>query len=97
MAIAYVIDPSIFETELMRVDIGIKPFYISLTLSETSSELSSGRTLCDIYHMSPRPKNAYVGLKVDVPKFWRLMLDALKKANEVSVLNSQELVRRIKY
>jgi len=72
LAVAYVIDPTLFKTELMRVDI------------ETMSPLCRGRTLCDIYHMSYAPKNVNVALSVNVTKFWDLLLDALALANAKS-------------
>eukprot|EP01114_Cavostelium_apophysatum_P000317 TRINITY_DN10298_c0_g1_i2.p1 TRINITY_DN10298_c0_g1~~TRINITY_DN10298_c0_g1_i2.p1 ORF type:complete len:237 (+),score=65.86 TRINITY_DN10298_c0_g1_i2:363-1073(+) len=75
LAVAYVIHPEIFTATLMRVDI------------ETSSELSSGRTLCDIFQMSKLKKNALVATKVDVEAFWNLQIDAIKRANAVSKLN----------
>lgn len=75
LAVAYVINPSIFETVLMRVDI------------ETVSELTSGRTICDIYHMSKLPKNVFVGQKVNVEEFWNLLISSLTLANSVSSLN----------
>lgn len=75
LAVAYCIDPSIFEMELMRVDI------------ETSSPLCRGRTVCDIFHFSGKPKNVFVGQKVKVEAFWKLLLDALISANKVSCLN----------
>lgn len=43
-AVAFIIDESIFEYKLMRVDI------------ETSSHLSYGQTVCDIYGMSKKKK-----------------------------------------
>lgn len=76
LTIAYVIDPSIFQTKLLRVDI------------ETSSELSYGQTVVDVWQMSPKPRNVHVAQRVDVPAFWELMLAALRKANERSPLNS---------
>jgi len=76
LAVAYVISPEIFQTTFMRVDI------------ETQSELCFGQTVCDIYHMSKRPKNVTVATRVDIPVFWNLLLDALGKANQKSVLNA---------
>lgn len=59
----------------MRVDI------------ETSSPLSSGQTVCDRWHASPLPRNCRVALELDVPAFWRLMVDAIGRADVVSPLN----------
>jgi len=75
LAVAYVIAPEIFTTEFMRVDI------------ETNSELSSGQTVCDVYHRSAKPKNVHLATKVDVGAFWKLMMAAWKSANSKSPLN----------
>lgn len=74
-ATALLIDPTLFEYRLMRVDV------------ETSSLLSAGQTICDIYDYSNKKKNVHVGLKMDVEKFWDLMIDALQKANQNSPAN----------
>jgi len=76
VAVAYVINPSLFQTKFVRVDI------------ETSSELCSGRTVCDMFGMSKKPKNVHVAEKVDVEAFWNLLLDALRSANSLSSLNT---------
>eukprot|EP01022_Parablepharisma_sp_SALTPOND_P021915 TRINITY_DN437_c0_g1_i2.p1 TRINITY_DN437_c0_g1~~TRINITY_DN437_c0_g1_i2.p1 ORF type:complete len:435 (+),score=21.88 TRINITY_DN437_c0_g1_i2:1605-2909(+) len=68
--VAYVINPGIFNTEFMHVEV------------ETGSRCCDGRTNCDIYGMTGQPKNVHVALKVDTEKFWEMMLDALGKANE---------------
>lgn len=44
-AVAYVLDPTRFETERMRVDV------------ETGSDLCAGQTVCDVWHYSKLPKN----------------------------------------
>lgn len=80
-AVAYLIDPSIFEHRLMYVDI------------ETKSPLTSGMTVCDVndyFVYADRPKNVHVCLKMNVEKFWQFMLDALTKANESSLKIKKE-------
>ena len=74
-AVGYVIDPSLFTVELMHVDV------------ETSSKFCDGRTVCDVYHVSNKPKNVHVALAMNVPQFWEIMIGALQKANAVSALN----------
>jgi len=59
----------------MRVDI------------ETSSDRCAGETICDIYDMSKDPKNVHVATKVDIARFWDLMVSAAQKANSVSSMN----------
>ena len=77
-AVAFLIDPSIFEYRLMRVEV------------ETGSHLFSGATVCDIYNFreyANRRKNVYVLLDMDVDKFWDITIDALMKANKQSPAN----------
>jgi len=76
LAVAYAIQPELFETHFVRVDI------------ETISELSRGQTICDIFHRTGKPKNVHLAIKVDVPKFWDLMIDAFKQSNLNSPLNT---------
>lgn len=70
--VAYVLDPTLFETNLMRVDV------------ETSSELTRGCTVCDVWGYSELPKNCHVAIKMDVSKFWDLLIEAVHKADKVS-------------
>jgi purine nucleosidase len=73
-AVALVVDPTIFEYRQMRVDI------------EKNSHLSYGQTVCDIYGMSRERKNVNVCLKMDVEKFWIILIEAYLKANEKSTI-----------
>jgi len=68
-AIAYVIAPELFEVNHCNVEI------------ERTSPSTKGRTICDILHTTNKEKNAYVTTKMDVDKFWELMLSALEVAN----------------
>ncbi|RMZ97398.1 ribonucleoside hydrolase [Brachionus plicatilis] len=74
-AVAYIIDPTLFEHRLMRVDV------------EIHSHLSYGQTVCDFYNMSNKKKNVHVCMKMDVERFWNLLIEAIKSANEVSPAN----------
>jgi inosine-uridine nucleoside N-ribohydrolase len=74
-AVAFVIDPGMFEYKLMRVDV------------ETSSELSFGQTVCDIFGKSPKSPNVHVCTKMDVAKFWSMIVDAIRKCDRVSPAN----------
>jgi inosine-uridine nucleoside N-ribohydrolase len=74
-AVAFVINPELFEFRLMRVDI------------ETASSLSYGQTVCDVYDMSKKRKNVHVCFKMKVDKFWNLMLDAIQTANTKTPIN----------
>ena len=44
---------------------------------DTRSELSYGRTLCDVYGTTGPAPNAKVGLALDADRFWELMIGAL--------------------
>jgi inosine-uridine nucleoside N-ribohydrolase len=71
-AVAFVINRELFEYSLMNVEV------------ETQSSLSRGRTVCDLYGSSDRPKNVQVCTKIDVDRFWNLMFDAVERANSQS-------------
>ncbi|HSI99387.1 MAG TPA: nucleoside hydrolase [Patescibacteria group bacterium] len=64
-AVAAVIDPSIVQARPMNVAIDL------------GSELSLGRTVCDVYGTTGRPPNADVATGLDADRFWELMLAAL--------------------
>jgi inosine-uridine nucleoside N-ribohydrolase len=72
--VAFVINPNLFTTQFMRVDVDTFPS-------------SYGRTICDVYSFSKLPKNVTVALKINVQEFWNLMFDSFEKANSVSILN----------
>jgi inosine-uridine nucleoside N-ribohydrolase len=65
-AVAAIIDPSLVPARHVNVAI------------DTASELSLGRTVCDVYGTTGRPPNADVGMELDVDRFWTLMLGALE-------------------
>ncbi len=67
LAVAAVIDPTVVGTKFLNVVV------------DTSSELSRGATLVDIYGATERKPNVDVALKVDTPKFVGFMLDSIKK------------------
>jgi purine nucleosidase/pyrimidine-specific ribonucleoside hydrolase len=75
VAIAFVISPGLFRTELMRVDI------------EVGSVLCAGQTVCDVWHMSKQSRNANVALSLDAAMCWELILDAIVAADTTSPLN----------
>jgi inosine-uridine nucleoside N-ribohydrolase len=64
-AVAAIIDPTIFDARPMNVAIDV------------ASELSLGRTVCDVYGTTGRAPNADVGTGLQVDRFWDLMLEAL--------------------
>ncbi len=64
-AVAWLIDPTMFETEPMHVDV------------ETHAEFSYGRTLVDVDDVLGLPKNVLVPTRIDAARFWDLLIDAL--------------------
>jgi len=83
-AVFYLLRPEAFECQWMHVSV------------DCGEGICSGRTVADVYgygiHGSglradaPR-KNVRVAMKMDVDQFWAEMLEALKSADRVSVLN----------
>jgi len=71
-AVAYCIDQTLFEEKFCNTRI------------ERAQGTSKGRTVCDMYGIMNLKKNVHVTTKMDVPKFWELMLDALSQANSRS-------------
>ena len=76
-AIAFVSNPEIFEYKLIRVDV------------ETNSLLSFGQTVCDIHQVTNRKKNVHVCTRMNVDKFWDMMIAAIYKADELSPANNK--------
>jgi inosine-uridine nucleoside N-ribohydrolase len=74
-ATAFVIHPDMFEHRLMRVDV------------ETTSRLSYGQTVCDVYNLSSKKKNVHVCMKMDVAKFWAMMMDSIRQCDKISPAN----------
>ncbi|GBG92851.1 hypothetical protein CBR_g57530 [Chara braunii] len=74
-AVAYVVAPELFQTERLRVDI------------ETTSALTSGQTVCDIWRQSGLSPNVAVVQSMNIPKFWDLVIAAIDKADRVSHCN----------
>jgi inosine-uridine nucleoside N-ribohydrolase len=66
-AVAQVLDPTLVRTRPMRVEI------------ELRGEWTTGRTVCDLYGVWGRPPNAAVGLELDVPRFWDLLIETLAR------------------
>lgn len=71
LAVSYLIDPSILTVKHLHVDI------------ETKGEFTSGQTVVDYYNVTKKEPNAYVALDLDLPKFKKLMIDAIKYFDNV--------------
>ncbi|EFA83639.1 N-D-ribosylpurine ribohydrolase [Heterostelium album PN500] len=77
LAVAAVINPSMFTTRLLRVDI------------ECKSDLCAGQTVCDVWNFSNKPKNVHVATDVDLPAFYDMLIDSIDKSNKQSCLNKK--------
>lgn len=64
-AVAHVADPTLVQTQSMRVDI------------ELRGEHTVGRTVCDVHGVMGKPANADVAVGIDVPRFWDLLIETL--------------------
>lgn len=64
-AVAHVVDPTLLRSQPMHVEI------------ELRGEFTAGRTVCDVHGITAKPANAHVGVGIDVPRFWNLLIDTL--------------------
>lgn len=67
--IAWLIDPEMFETDWMNVDV------------ETQGDLTRVETVCDYYLLTGKPANTEVLLGIDREKFIKLIMDTMKSFN----------------
>lgn len=67
--IAWLIDPDMFETDKMNVDV------------ETQGDLTRGETVCDYYLLTGKPANTEVMLGIDRERFIQLIMDTMKSFN----------------
>ncbi|EHM10362.1 Inosine-uridine nucleoside N-ribohydrolase [Thermanaerovibrio velox DSM 12556] len=65
--VAYVIDPSIFVTKPMRVDV------------ELRGEHTYGRTCCDYFGVTKKEPNAQVAVTLDLDRFWDLLEACIRR------------------
>jgi len=64
--VAYCIDPTVFTTRRLRVDI------------ETKGEFTYGMTVIDTTGVTGRPANVNVAHQLDNDKFWNMLIEALR-------------------
>jgi inosine-uridine nucleoside N-ribohydrolase len=64
-AVACVVRPDLLRTQPMHVAI------------ELRGDFTVGRTVCDVHGITGKPPNAEVGLDLDVPAFWDLLIATL--------------------
>lgn len=65
--VAYVIDPTLFET---------KPMHVAI---ELHGEHTLGRTVCDVFGVTGLAPNVEVAIAADVPRFWDLLIETLAR------------------
>lgn len=70
--IAWLIDPTMFGTDKMNVDI------------ETQGDLTRGETVCDYYQLTDKPQNTEVLLDIDREKFIQLIMNTLQSFSNQS-------------
>jgi len=70
VAIAVLIDPTVVQSKFVNVECELK------------GEFTRGATVVDIFDREGRKKNATVALNLDAPKFWTMMLDAVRAAGK---------------
>lgn len=66
-AVAYLVAPEIYHTVDAHVEIDL------------SKGPSYGRTVCDMFDRFHLPKNVTVGVSLDLPKFWDIVEDTLRR------------------
>ena len=66
LALAYVLQPSMFVAEKYRVDVEL-------------SGGCAGRTLVDLYKMSQEPANVVVATECNIDEFWKLFCEAMSE------------------
>jgi inosine-uridine nucleoside N-ribohydrolase len=72
LAVSYLIDPTVLTLKHLHVDI------------ETKGEFTSGQTVVDYYNVTKKEPNAYVALDLDLPKFKKLIIDAIKYFDNIA-------------
>lgn len=79
LAVAYILDPGLFTVRATAVDV---------SLTSTGQSLK-GRTVVDVYNMQPPsvPRNVLFASKVDVERFWDMLISALSKIDKITPFN----------
>ena len=67
VTVAHLLRPGLVETRLRNVEV------------ETVSELCRGRTVVDLWQRTDRPKNVHVGVDLDAPAFFELLVERIAR------------------
>ncbi|EPY28240.1 purine nucleosidase [Strigomonas culicis] len=70
-AVAYVIDPTLIETRKAPIDV------------ELHGALTRGMTVADLRRPAPADCHTQVAVTLDVERFWKLVVDALRRIGDV--------------
>ncbi|MCL4078301.1 nucleoside hydrolase [Coriobacteriia bacterium Es71-Z0120] len=65
VAVARVVDPSVVEVISAPVRV------------ETQGRYTAGATCVDLHHLTGEPDNARVAMRLDAPRFWQLLIEAI--------------------
>ena len=76
VAMYYAIHPEDFKTRVINVEV------------ETESNLCFGRTVCDMFHCLKKDRNVRFCEKINLNKFWAVMIDSLVEASKIAKLIS---------
>lgn len=67
-------DPCAVATVIDETIVQGKSMYVAI---ETMSELTAGRTVCDVYGKLGKEAQTRVGYALDVPRFWNMVIETL--------------------
>lgn len=77
VAAFYLVDPSCFESKLIRVDVECN-----------KTALNYAQTVCDFHGKTDKLKNVTVCYKTNVEAFWERMIGIIAEANKSSPLKN---------
>ena len=72
VAVAFLIDPTVVTCKFVNVEVELK------------GEFTRGATVVDLFDRGGGKRNCTVALNLDAPKFWKMMLDAVRAAGAAS-------------
>jgi len=78
-AVAFVLAPDIFQATKMHVDV------------VTGDHLCAGQTVCDIWRSMNKKENVFVTTRMDVEKFWQMLIKSLVRCNNISPLTNNNI------
>lgn len=67
--IVYLTNPELYETTHCNCQIGL------------SHDVTYGRTVCDMHHVTTEPRNTHVATKIDFDGFWEVVAETIRRYN----------------